>query len=208
MRRWRDRGQVPPGTKADPNIAVSEQSARHVHPGATSERNQRATPAVPAVAGTMKLIRRLGLTYISTDKLTLHRAAPRPRLRYLSGDDTRSASEAQRLTSLAVPPAQRTCSMPPIRSPYPGDRRDAAGRLQYRYHADRQRVRETRKARRLARLAEALPRIRRSIGQHLARRRRPAPTLAAIIELVACTAIRPGTEQYAVARHPRRGDTT
>ena len=45
--------------------------------------------------------------------------------------------------------------------------RDAAGRLQYRYHADWQRVRETRKARRLARLAEALPRIRRSIGQHL-----------------------------------------
>src|SRR6202044_2227810 len=83
--------------------------------------------------------------------------------------------------------------------------RDAAGRLQYRYHPDWQRVRETRKARRLARLAESLPRIRRSIGQHLAGKE-PTRffTLSAIIELVARTAIRPGTEQYAKL-HGTRG---
>ena len=71
--------------------------------------------------------------------------------------------------------------------------RDAAGRLQYRYHPDWEKVREQRKARRLARLAEGLPRIRRSVGQHLAG---AEPTrelaLAAVIELVE------------LQRHPRR----
>jgi DNA topoisomerase I len=69
-------------------------------------------------------------------------------------------------------------------------------------------VRETRKARRLARLAEALPQIRRSIGQHLsATTPARAFTLAAIVELVARTAIRPGTEQYAKLRGTRGAAT-
>ena len=51
--------------------------------------------------------------------------------------------------------------------------RDAAGRLQYRYHADWEKVRERRKARRLQRLVEALPRIRRAVtGISLPRSRR------------------------------------
>ena len=82
--------------------------------------------------------------------------------------------------------------------------RDAAGRLQYRYHPDWEKVREQRKARRLARLAEVLPRIRRSVGQHLAG---SEPTrelaLAAVIELVGCSAIRPGRESYAAASTAR-----
>jgi DNA topoisomerase-1 len=76
--------------------------------------------------------------------------------------------------------------------------RDAAGRLQYRYHPEWEKVREARKAERLSRLAEALPRIRRSVAQHLSDL---APSrelaLAAVIELVARSAIRPGSESYA-----------
>ena len=75
--------------------------------------------------------------------------------------------------------------------------RDAAGRLQYRYHPEWDHVRELRKARRLARLADALPQVRRSVGQHLAS---DAPTRefasAAVIELVARSAIRAGSEDY------------
>ena len=52
--------------------------------------------------------------------------------------------------------------------------RDAAGRLQYRYHADWEKVREQRKARRLQRLVEALPRIRRAVNKHLGDRRADA----------------------------------
>ena len=86
--------------------------------------------------------------------------------------------------------------------------RDAAGRLQYRYHPDWEKVREARKARRLAQFVQALPKIRRSVGQHLSG---PRPTrefaLAAVIELIARTAIRPGHESYARIRKTR-GATT
>jgi DNA topoisomerase-1 len=85
--------------------------------------------------------------------------------------------------------------------------RDAVGRLQYRYHPDWQRVRELRKARRLARLAEVLPQIRPSIARYLgAGEPTRAFTLAAVIDLVARSAIRPGSKLCAVARHARRGD--
>jgi DNA topoisomerase-1 len=69
-------------------------------------------------------------------------------------------------------------------------------------------VREIRKARRLARLAEVLPQIRRSISQQL-NATTPARefTLAAVIELVARSAIRPGSEQYARLRGTRGAAT-
>jgi DNA topoisomerase-1 len=75
--------------------------------------------------------------------------------------------------------------------------RDAVGRLQYRYHPEWQKVRELRKARRLALLAEALPKIRRTLGRHLAGTE-PARefALAAVIELVATSAIRAGDEAH------------
>jgi DNA topoisomerase-1 len=75
--------------------------------------------------------------------------------------------------------------------------RDAAGRLQYRYHPQWDHVRELRKARRLARLADALPQVRRSVGQHLASDSQTREfASAAVIELVARSAIRPGSEGY------------
>jgi DNA topoisomerase I len=86
--------------------------------------------------------------------------------------------------------------------------RDAAGRLQYRYHPEWQKVRETRKARRLLRLAEALPKIRRSLAQHLSG---GEPTrelaFAAVIELIARSAIRPGNDDY-TKKHRSHGATT
>jgi DNA topoisomerase-1 len=86
--------------------------------------------------------------------------------------------------------------------------RDAAGRLQYRYHADWEKVREHRKAHRLAKLVGALPKIRRNVWKQLAG---DEPTrefaLAAVIELIARTAIRPGNESYA-RLNGTRGATT
>jgi DNA topoisomerase-1 len=86
--------------------------------------------------------------------------------------------------------------------------RDAAGRLQYRYHPEWEQVRERRKAKRLVALVEALPRIRRSVSKHLAA---GEPTrefvLAAIIHLVARSAIRPGSESY-LRMHGTRGAAT
>jgi DNA topoisomerase-1 len=69
-------------------------------------------------------------------------------------------------------------------------------------------VREGRKARRLARLAHALPQVRRRLGQYLASDNRTREfACAAVIELVACSAIRPGSEDYR-RLHGTRGAAT
>jgi DNA topoisomerase I len=169
-------------------------------------RRDRTQPA-PA---TIRLIRKVGLTYINTAALTIRRQRHGRGFRYMNARGKALRAPAiKRLTSLAVPPAYEDVLYATDPSAHiQAIGRDAAGRLQYRYHPDWQRVRETRKARRLARLAEALPQIRRSIGQHLSG---DAPTrsftLSAIIELVARSAIRPGSEQYAKLRGTRGAAT-
>ncbi len=174
-----------------------------------SRRPQSRRERTQVSAATLKLVKRAGLTYVSTDVLTIRRQRHGRSFRYVTANKSVSAAEAKRLASLAVPPAYDDvlyAADPKAHIQAIG--RDAAGRLQYRYHPDWQRVRETRKARRLAQLAEALPRIRRSIAQHLAGGEPTrAFTLSAIIELVARTAIRPGTEQYARLRGTRGAAT-
>ena len=72
---------------------------------------------------------------------------------------------------MAVPPAYAEVRYAPDpNSHLQAVGRDAAGRLQYRYHSDWEKVREQRKAHRLARLVAALPqdppqRLGPSVGQ-------------------------------------------
>jgi DNA topoisomerase-1 len=126
-----------------------------------------------------------------------------------NGTPIRQAGTIRRLNRMAMPPAYREVRY----SPDPNSHLqavgvDAAGRLQYRYHADWEKVREQRKAHRLARLVAALPKIRRNVAKHLAG---DEPTrefaLSAAIELIARTAIRPGNESYA-RLNGTRGATT
>lgn len=121
----------------------------------------------------------------------------------------RSRPALKRLNSLAVPPAYedvRYAANPKAHLQAVG--RDAASRLQYRYHPEWEKVREIRKAHRLSRLVGALPAIRRKVAQILKGRE---PTrefaLAAVIELIAQTAIRPGSDTY-TRLHGSRGATT
>ena len=76
--------------------------------------------------------------------------------------------------------------------------RDAAGRLQYLYHADHVRRREARKFRRLIRFAQALPRMRATVAAHL---RRPdlnrETVMAAILRILSTCFLRPGSQVYA-----------
>ena len=179
----------------------------------------RSAASSPAVVNrtrppgsTIKLARRLGLTYVSTDALTIRRRRNGQKGYTFIGADGRTIRDVlvrARLKSLAVPPAyEHVLYAEDPQAHIQAIGRDAAGRTQYRYHADWQKVRETRKASRLARLAEALPRVRRSLGQRLAS---SEPTrdlaLAAVIELVACSAIRPGSESYAKLRGTRGAAT-
>lgn len=143
----------------------------------------------------------LGLHLGEVDHLTIRRIKRGKRWQYLraDGSQVKQQSTIRRLNALAVPPAYqdvRYAADPASHLQAVG--RDSVGRLQYRYHSDWEKVREARKAHRLAQLVGALPKIRRAVGKHLSG---DEPTrefaLAAVIELIARTAIRPGSESYA-----------
>lgn len=179
-------------------------------PDVASSRRRKPTHASRDVAAA-KLAAKLGLCYIATDALTIRRQRRGEGFSYLAPDGAtiRDTEIVQRLKSLAVPPAyEDVLYAEDARAHIQAIGRDAAGRLQYRYHPEWEKVREIRKARRLARLAEALPTIRRSVAQHLGCQE-PTRELAfaAVIELVARSAIRPGSETYARLRGTR-GATT
>lgn len=158
-----------------------------------------------------RLLRQLGLHYITTDALTIERRRRGSGFVYLDrrGKSLRDDRTLYRLKRLAVPPAYESVRFavdPHAHLQAVG--RDAAGRAQYRYHPEWEKVRELRKARRLASLAEMLPVIRRWVTSHL---NDAEPTreraVAAVIELVGLSALRPGSETYA-KQNGTRGATT
>src|SRR5262245_22277128 len=171
----------------------------------TGKSRNGATPSSIALA------KRLGLRHVTTDALSIRRRRCGRGWAYIR-DDGRPIQDARvvrRLARLAVPPAYKDvlyAADPAAHLQAIG--RDAAGRLQYRYHPQWQDVREGRKARRLARLANALPLIRRRVGQYLASNQQSRQfASAAVIELVACSAIRAGSEDYR-RLHGTRGAVT
>lgn len=185
---------------------------------------QRFTPSESAVcaepqahtpprhpATVLRLAKKLGLTLGDQNEFEIRRLKRGKGYCFVraNGKAVRDPAAIKRFNALAVPPAYievRYAADPASHLQAVG--RDAAGRLQYRYHADWEKVREARKARRLARLVEALPKIRRCVALRLGA---SEPTrefaLAAVIELVARTAIRPGNESYA-RLNGTRGATT
>jgi DNA topoisomerase-1 len=188
------------------NVSIASAPRPTVEPAARRPASARGSG--PAVR---KLARKLGLTLGDQTALTVRRVRHGKGYRFLREDGraVRDKALLQRFNALAVPPAYqevRYALDPRLHLQAVG--RDVAGRLQYRYHPDWEKVRETRKAGRLAQLVESLPKIRRSIAQHLAG---DTPTrefaLAAVIELIARTAIRPGNESYA-RLNGTRGATT
>jgi DNA topoisomerase-1 len=183
--------------------------------GYVNNAEREEAPAVASRNGVsptaVKLARRLGLHYVTSDVLAIRRRRCGKGWVYLASNGRliRDRAVVRRLAALAVPPAYEEvlyAEDPAAHLQAIG--RDAAGRLQYRYHPDWEKVREMRKAGRLARLADVLPRIRRSVGQHLSAEEATREfALAGVIELVACSAIRPGSESYA-RQHGTRGATT
>ncbi|MGJ5080429.1 DNA topoisomerase IB [Bradyrhizobium oligotrophicum] len=158
-----------------------------------------------------ELAKRIGLKLGDQTALTIRRIRRGKSYTFIRANGTpiRHAGTIRRLHAMAVPPAYREVRYAPDPNLHlQAVGVDAAGRLQYRYHADWEKVREHRKAHRLAKLVGALPRIRRAVSKHLAG---DEPTrefaLAAVIELIARTAIRPGNESYA-RLNGTRGATT
>ncbi|MDB5549100.1 MAG: topoisomerase [Tardiphaga sp.] len=153
----------------------------------------------------------LGLTLGDQQNLTITRRKRGKTYSFVraNGSVIKHAGTIKRLNAMAMPPAYvdvRYATDPTSHLQAVG--KDVAGRLQYRYHADWTKVREQQKAQRLERLVGALPKIRRNVSQILAG---DEPTrdfaLAAVIEVIARTAIRPGSESYA-RLNGSRGATT
>ena len=164
-----------------------------------------------ATRRTLALTRRLNLHYVTREQLTIERHRNGEDFTYWTnnGQAITSPLLLRRFASLAVPPAYEDVRFSPDpRAHLQAVGRDAAGRLQYRYHPEWQKIREATKGKKLAALAAVMPKIRRAISQHLAG---AAPTrefvLAAAIELVGASAIRAGSEEYA-KQHGTRGALT
>jgi DNA topoisomerase I len=150
---------------------------------------------------TSAILQELGLHHVTVGQLALRRRRNGKGFMYLgpNGRPLRDQRTLYRLKRLAVPPAyEDVCFAVDPQAHLQAVGRDSAGRMQYRYHPDWEKVREIRKARRLARLVPLLPKIRAWVSRHL---RDAEPTrdfaLAAMIELVGCTALRAGSETYA-----------
>lgn len=146
-------------------------------------------------------IRAAGLVKIEPEALTISRHRAGSEFFYTAADGQRITDGAvlDRIRALAIPPAYddvRIAADPRAHIQALG--RDEAGRLQHRYHADWEQVREMRKGARLARLAESLPRLRAAVARDVAARAlsREKATACAVA-LIDETHIRVGCEAYA-----------
>src|SRR5258707_4975152 len=180
---------------ADPAVALAE--ALGQLPNVTPPPSPKTAPTVSVEA----LAQELGLKLGEQNELTIRRIKRGKTYSFIRANGTaiRHAGTIRRLNAMAFPPAyQRVRYSTDPNSHLQAVGRDAAGRLQYRYHADWEKVREHRKAHRLAKLVAALPKIRRNVSMHLSG---DQPTrefaLSAEIEVIARTANRPGHESYA-----------
>lgn len=157
------------------------------------------------------LAKSLGLRIVEARDLTIRRQRSGEKWHYFNRSNRRitGARIVDRLNHLAVPPAYVDvlyASDPNAHLQAIG--RDAAGRTQYAYHPKWEKVREVRKAERLTSLIEVLPRVRRALTAKLNENEVTREfTLACVVELIATTAIRAGSEEYA-KEHKTRGAAT
>jgi DNA topoisomerase I len=127
---------------------------------------------------------------------------PRSGFVYLRADGKplRLKYALERIRSLAIPPAWtevRIAADPQAKIQAVG--RDAAGRLQYRYHADHVALSHTRKYRKLLAFARALPRLREATNLHLRQEGvGREKVLATVVRLMNRAFFRIGSERYAV----------
>jgi DNA topoisomerase I len=158
-----------------------------------------------------RLAKKLKLNVVEREALDISRQRDGDTFIYLRPDGSQISDGVmlQRFATLAVPPAyEEVFFAADPRAHIQAAGRDAAGRLQYRYHPDWEKVREAQKAQRLSALVEVLPKVRRAVSQILSGSEPNKNfALAAVIELIAGSALRPGSEEYA-KKHGTRGAST
>jgi DNA topoisomerase-1 len=142
-----------------------------------------------------------GLRYVIPKGMGIQRRPKGNGFEYLDakGEPIDDEKTLARIKSLVIPPAWTSVWI----SPYANSHiqavgRDARGRKQYRYHPEYRKVRDLIKFDRMRAFGRALPRIRRIVGQDLARKGMPKrKVLAAVVRLLETSYIRIGNEEYA-----------
>jgi DNA topoisomerase I len=144
-----------------------------------------------------------GLRYVCDDAPAIRRRRAGKGFVYLDARGRRvgDAVVLKRIRSLVIPPAWTDvwiCAAADGHIQATG--RDAKGRKQYRYHADYREAREQSKYEHLVEFAEALPRLRRRVAEHMSLRGLPREkVLATVVHLLETTLIRVGNDEYAKA---------
>lgn len=151
------------------------------------------------------------LRLVSPERLTIRRRRAGRGFTYCDARGRRIADPAAlaRIRALAIPPAWsevRIAADPRAHLQAVG--RDAAGRLQYRYHPEWTEVRERHKTVRLGRILEALPKVRAAVERDLGHGGTGrAVALACAVALIDESHIRAGHDGYA-RRSGGRGTAT
>lgn len=163
------------------------------------------------VASGLSSAKAAGLRYTDAGKAGITRKRKGKGFVYCGPDGriVRDAKTLARIRALVLPPAWTEVSIATDpRAHLQATGRDAAGRKQYRYHANWRRERDSNKYHRLLEFAEVLPEIRRRTRRDLMGPACCRPrVLATVVELLARTFIRIGNEEYA-RKHHSRGLTT
>ncbi|MGH3071603.1 MAG: DNA topoisomerase IB [Gaiellaceae bacterium] len=131
------------------------------------------------------------------------RAGAKGRFRYLdsAGNPIEDPAKIERIESLVIPPAWKEVWI----SPRPGAKLqatgvDAAGRRQYLYHPEFRAQQEQAKFDQLVRFAEALPRLRMAMGEHMTHDPYDCDRVCAVaVRLINMAWFRVGSDRYAKA---------
>jgi DNA topoisomerase-1 len=151
------------------------------------------------------------LRWGSSADLTIHRRRNGRGFVYVDTEGRRiiEPRELQRIRALAIPPAYTEVLISSdSKSHLQATGRDAAGRIQYRYHPDWEHLREKQKELRIATLCRVLPQVRRTVARHLrasgvGRER----VLAAVVTLIDRTHVRIGSADYVHSGRSRGAST-
>ncbi len=151
----------------------------------------------------MESAQEAGLRYVSDTMPGIGRRRAGTGFTYV-GPDGRKITDRQqvaRIRSLAIPPAYTDVWI----CPYPTGHiqatgRDARGRKQYRYHPKWREVRDVTKFERMLEFSRALPVIRKRVERDMAKQGLTREkVLATVVNLLECTGIRVGNDEYAKA---------
>ncbi|HKB68538.1 MAG TPA: hypothetical protein VKC61_21940 [Pyrinomonadaceae bacterium] len=131
----------------------------------------------------------------------IHRVGTKERgFRYQRADlEKVSGADLKRIRELIIPPAWSDVWINSVAgAAVQAIGRDAAGRLQYLYHANHTRRQEAKKFKRVIKFGEALPSMRATISSQI---KQPGlgrePVMASILRILSTCFLRPGSQVYA-----------